>query len=133
MRHPAIRCHSEGGATRCFAPAWRAWRRPKNLNAGRTVLSVTMVRREKPRPFPIEILRSAPGLGAWKTVSRGASLRITVIVRTHCFYGFGRAWGVHPHLKNQLRYKAVDLACSRVQDAIRTADVPRKERTWVWP
>ena len=42
--------------------------------------------REKPRPFPKEILRSAPrAAGRSRTLLVGASLRMTVVVHTHCF------------------------------------------------
>ena len=64
--------------------AWRATKSAMNQNLpdGRTGMSATMVWREEPRPFPKEILRSAPWLQAGRRVSRGASLRMTPVVRT---------------------------------------------------
>src|SRR5688572_15617061 len=60
----------------------RAWRRPKNLQAGRTVLSVTLgSTREAP---PVSERDSSVGAGAFREdqVRSGASLRMTVIVHT---------------------------------------------------
>ena len=64
-------------------------RRPKNLPDGRTVLSATLgLARGAP---PVSEKDSSVGALALspKTVSRGASLRMTPIVGTQCFPGFG--------------------------------------------